>query len=73
MSAAHCASGEHDALLIADMPDSWSAVRAGSDGWRCDWIGETTVLKTTVLMSGSQGVEALKKADKVAKVYKSAK
>jgi hypothetical protein len=29
--------------------------------------------KTTVLMSGSQGVEALKKADKMAKGYKPAK
>ena len=62
--------GEHDAVLIADMPDaeSWSAVALAVTAGGRHWIGQATVL-----MSGSQGVEALKKADKVAKGYKPAK
>jgi uncharacterized protein with GYD domain len=62
--------GEYDAVLIADMPDaeSWSAVALAVAAG-----GAIKSSKTTVLMSGSQGVEALKKADKVAKVYKPAK
>jgi uncharacterized protein with GYD domain len=62
--------GEYDALLIADMPDAESqaavvlAVAAG---------GSMKVIKTTELMTGAQGVEALKKAGKVAKGYKPAK
>jgi uncharacterized protein with GYD domain len=62
--------GEYDAVLIADMPDaeSWSAVALAVAAG-----GAIKSSKTTVLMSGSQGVEALKKADKVAKVYRPAK
>ena len=62
--------GEHDAVLIADMPDaeSWSAVALAVTAGGAIGSG-----KTTVLMSASQGVEALKKADKVAKGYKPAK
>jgi len=62
--------GEHDAVLIADMPDaeSWSAVALAVTAGGAIGSG-----KTTVLMSGSQGVEALKKADKVAKGYKPAR
>jgi uncharacterized protein with GYD domain len=62
--------GEYDGVLIADMPDaeSWSAVALAVAAG-----GAIKSSKTTVLMSGSQGVEALKKADKVAKVYRPAK
>jgi len=35
--------------------------------------GSVKSAKTTVLMTGAQGVEALKKAEKVAKEYKPAK
>jgi uncharacterized protein with GYD domain len=62
--------GEYDAVLIADMPDMESmasfalAVSAG---------GALKASKTTALMTGAQSVEALKKADKVAKVYRPAK
>ena len=62
--------GEYDAVLIADMPDaeSWSAVALAVTAGGAIGSG-----KTTVLMSGSQGVEALKKSEKVAKGYKPAK
>jgi uncharacterized protein with GYD domain len=62
--------GEYDAVLIADMPDAEShaslvmAIAAG---------GSMKAAKTTELMTGAQAVEALKKAGKVAKVYKPAK
>ena len=61
---------EYDAVLIAEMPDaeSWSAVALAVTAGGAIGSG-----KTTVLMSGSQGVEALKKAEKVAKGYKPAK
>src|SRR5271155_4478936 len=54
--------GEYDAVLIADMPDaeSWSAVALAVTAGGAIRSG-----KTTALMSGSQGVEALKKAEKV--------
>src|ERR1700756_4311691 len=51
--------GEYDAVLIADVPDAESmaaialAVAAG---------GSIKSSKTTALMTGAQGVEALKKA-----------
>ena len=62
--------GEYDAVLIADMPDmeSMAAVALAIAGG-----GAAKSAKTTVLMTGAQGVEALKKADKVAKGYKPAK
>ncbi len=62
--------GEYDAVLIADMPNMESmaalalAIAAG---------GALKESKTTVLMTGAQGVEALKKADAVAKIYRPAK
>jgi uncharacterized protein with GYD domain len=62
--------GEYDAVLIADMPNMESmaaialAIAAG---------GALKASKTTALMSGAQGVEALKKADTVAKTYRAAK
>jgi uncharacterized protein with GYD domain len=62
--------GEYDAVLIADMPDaeSWSAVALAVAAG-----GAMKSIKTTVLMTGAQGVEALKKAGAVAKIYKPAK
>lgn len=62
--------GEYDAVLIADMPDIESmasialAIAAG---------GALKSGKTTALMTGSQGVEALKKAGGVAKKYQPAR
>jgi uncharacterized protein with GYD domain len=62
--------GEYDAVLIADMPDAESmsalalAVAAG---------GKVKAGKTTALMSGAQGVAAMKKAAAVAKAYKTAR
>ena len=62
--------GEYDAVLIADMPNMESmaaialAIAAG---------GALKASKTTALMTGAQGVEALKKADVVAKTYRPAK
>jgi uncharacterized protein with GYD domain len=62
--------GEYDALFIADMPSVESmaaialAVTAG---------GAIKAMRTTPLMTGAQGVEALKKADSVAKTYRPAR
>jgi uncharacterized protein with GYD domain len=62
--------GEYDALFIADMPSMESmaaialAVTAG---------GAIKSMRTTPLMTGAQGVEALKKADSVAKTYRPAR
>jgi uncharacterized protein with GYD domain len=61
---------EYDAVLIADMPNEESmgalalAITAG---------GALKASKTTALMTGEQGVEALKKAATVAKTYRPAK
>ncbi len=61
--------GDYDAVIIADMPDNESmaavslAVTAG---------GAVHSMKTTVLMSGTEGVAAMKKAGTVAKIYKPA-
>jgi uncharacterized protein with GYD domain len=61
--------GEYDAVLIVDVPNDESmaaidlAVAAG---------GALKAGKTTPLMTGSQGVSALKKADAVAEVYRPA-
>ena len=62
--------GEYDAVLIADMPnlESMAAVSLAISAG-----GALKVSKTTALMTGAQGVEALKKAEKVAKGYKPAK
>ena len=62
--------GEYDLVLVADVPDDESmsaiamAIAAG---------GALKASKTTKLLSGAQGVEALKKADAVAKVYRPAR
>ena len=62
--------GEYDLVLIADVPDDESmsaiamAIAAG---------GALKGSKTTKLLSGAQGVEALKKASAVAKVYRPAR
>ena len=61
--------GEYDAVLICDMPDEESmaglamAIAAG---------GALKASKTTQLITGAQGVEALKKAVDVAKGYRPA-
>ena len=62
--------GEYDLMIIADVPNNQAmsaialAIAAG---------GAIKAGKTTVLMSGSEGVEAMKQADAVAKVYKPAR
>ena len=61
--------GKYDGIIIADVPniESMAAVSlAASAG------GAIKIAKTTALMSGEQGVEALKKAATVAKTYKPA-
>jgi uncharacterized protein with GYD domain len=62
--------GDYDLVLIADIPDneSMAAIALGVAGG-----GAIKASKTTVLMTGAQGVEALKKADAVAKVYRPAR
>jgi uncharacterized protein with GYD domain len=61
---------DYDLVIIADMPNNESmsavalAVAAG---------GAIKASKTTVLMTGTEGVGALKKADAVAKAYKPAR
>jgi uncharacterized protein with GYD domain len=63
-------TGEYDAVIIADMPNIESmaglsmAIAAG---------GALKSGKTTALMTGDQGVEALKKAGGVAKTYQAAR
>ena len=60
----------YDAMLIADVPSVESmaaialAIAAG---------GAIKTSKTTALMTGTQGVEALKQADAVARIYRPAK
>jgi uncharacterized protein with GYD domain len=62
--------GEYDAVFICDVPDNESmsaialAVAAG---------GAIKAAKTTVLMTGAEGVGGMKKADAVAKTYKPAR
>ena len=62
--------GEYDLVIIADVPDVESmsgialAVAAG---------GAIKASRTTPLMTGAQGVEALKKAGTVAQGYKPAR
>ena len=62
--------GEYDLLIIADVPDNESmsaialAIGAG---------GAIKAAKTTVLMTGTEGVAGMKKADAVAKTYKPAR
>ena len=62
--------GEHDAILVADMPDAESmsavalAVAAG---------GAAKAGKTTALMTGAQAVAAMTKAAVVTKTYQPAR
>jgi uncharacterized protein with GYD domain len=62
--------GEYDLVIIADVPDDASmsaiamAIAAG---------GALKASKTTKLLSGTEGVEAMRKADAVAKVYRPAR
>lgn len=62
--------GEYDLVIIADLPDKESmaaialAVGAG---------GAIKASKTTVLMTGSEGLEALKKAGAVNAAYRPAR
>jgi uncharacterized protein with GYD domain len=62
--------GDYDIVLIADVPNNESmsaialALAAG---------GALKASKTTVLMTGTEGVGAMKKAEAVAKVYKPAR
>ena len=61
---------DHDLVIIADVPDDESmsaialAIAAG---------GALKSSKTTKLLTGAQGVEALKKAEAVAKTYRPAR
>jgi uncharacterized protein with GYD domain len=61
--------GEHDFVLIADVPshEAMSAIAMAIAAGGAIKSG-----KTTVLMSGADGVAALKKAEAVAKVYRPA-
>ncbi len=62
--------GDYDLVIIADVPNNESmaaialAVGAG---------GAIKASKTTVLMTGKEGVAALEKADAVAKAYRPAR
>jgi uncharacterized protein with GYD domain len=62
--------GEYDLVIVADVPDDESmsaialAIAAG---------GALKAGKTTKLLSGAQGVEAMRKADAVAKIYRPAR
>jgi uncharacterized protein with GYD domain len=64
------AFGDHDLILILDVPNNEAmaaialAIGAG---------GAIKSSKTTALMTGAEGVEAMKRADAVAKVYKPAR
>lgn len=62
--------GDYDLVLVADVPDNESmaaialAIAAG---------GAVKSAKTTVLMSGTEAVAGMKKAEAVIKVYKPAR
>src|SRR5580704_3747770 len=62
--------GDYDLALVADVPNNESmaaialAIAAG---------GAVKSAKTTVLMTGTEAVAGMKKADAVAKVYKPAR
>ena len=62
--------GDYDLVIIADVPDneSMAAVALGVAAG-----GAVKASKTTVLMTGTQGEGALKKADAVAKAYSPAR
>ena len=62
--------GEYDLVIIADVPDNESmsaialAIAAG---------GAIKASKTTVLMTATEGVAGMRKAEAVAKIYKPAR
>jgi uncharacterized protein with GYD domain len=62
--------GEYDIVIIADVPNAESmaaiAIAIGAGG-------AIKSAQTTVLMSGAQTVDAIKKADAVAKTYRPAR
>ena len=62
--------GEYDLIVIADVPDIESmagiALALGAGG-------ALKAGKTTALITGAQGVEALRKAETVAKTYRPAR
>jgi uncharacterized protein with GYD domain len=62
--------GEYDLVIIADVPgnEAMAAIALGVGAG-----GPIKASKTTVLMTGSEGVGAMKKADAVAKAYRPAR
>jgi uncharacterized protein with GYD domain len=62
--------GEYDIVIIADVPNAESmaaiAIAIGAGG-------AIKSAQTTVLMSGAQAVDGIKKADAVAKTYRPAR
>ena len=62
--------GEYDLVLIVDVPDnqSMAAIALGVGAG-----GAIKASKTTVLITGTEGVGALEKANAVAKQYKPAR
>jgi uncharacterized protein with GYD domain len=62
--------GEYDLVLIVDVPDnqSMAAIALGVGAG-----GAVKAAKTTVLMTGTEGIGALEKAKAVAKQYKPAR
>jgi uncharacterized protein with GYD domain len=62
--------GEYDIVIIADVPSN-EAMSALSLGVAAG--GAVKAMKTTVLMTGAEGVEAMRQADAVARVYRPAR
>ena len=60
------AFGEYDLVIIADVPDNQAA---SAIALALGAGGALKAAKTTVLMTGAEGVAAMRKADAVAKVY----
>ena len=62
--------GDYDLVIICDVPNnqSMSAIALAIAGG-----GAIKASKTTVLLSGAEGVEGMKQADAVAKVYRPAR
>jgi uncharacterized protein with GYD domain len=62
--------GDYDLVIIADVPNNqaMSAIALGVAA-----RGAIKASKTTVLMSGPEGVEGMRQADAVAKVYRPAR
>ena len=61
--------GDYDVMVICDVPDA-EAMAAIAIGLGAG--GAIKSAKTTVLMSGADGVEAIRKANDVAKTYRPA-